>query len=155
MEDLSQVLKMDTADQEAYHWRARYQHELQRYDLAIRDIYAAIALDPDNADYHKDLHQMLFFAGRYEEAFETAREFLPVAPATPDRVVTLFIVCVTGRITGQDIALFDQEFTTSLETEANLSALDIESLEAWLPRCPPAHRHYVVSLLEKYKAKSK
>jgi tetratricopeptide (TPR) repeat protein len=140
---------------EAYHWRARYHHELRQYDFAIRDIKVAISLDSANKDYRKDLNDMLFFAGRYTEAFQAARQFLLTSPPAPDKFVTNFIVCVTGQITGNDIRIYDQQFDNALEAGADLTAFDARAVEEWLPGCPAQSRAYVVSLLEKYRAKLK
>jgi ferric-dicitrate binding protein FerR (iron transport regulator) len=67
--------------------------------------------------------------------------------------VTIFIVCVAGQITGNDVRKYDEQFEIALETDADLSAFDEEAVEAWLPRCPEHSRAYVMSLLGKYRAK--
>ena len=50
---------------------------------------------------------------------------------------------------------YDHQFDIALEKGADLKAFDAEAVEQWLPRCPIHSRAYVISIIERYRAKLK
>jgi len=82
---------------DAHYWIATCAERLNGVDLALDEVSAALALDPQQPAIHRNLGMLLAQLGRYDEAIPHLRATLQMAPNEPAARETLEAIEATRR----------------------------------------------------------